>query len=55
MPGRPPQVNAYLAECGDGGWMLVDGGLNTDEAWAALDAGVRVDQRGDGSVWRCTW
>ncbi|HYR08523.1 MAG TPA: MBL fold metallo-hydrolase [Longimicrobium sp.] len=41
MPGRPPQVNAYLARCGDGGWMLVDGGLNTEEAWAALDAGVR--------------
>lgn len=42
MPGRPPQVNAYLAECADGGWMLVDGGLNTDQAWAALDAGVRA-------------
>lgn len=42
MPGRPPQVNAYLARCGDGGWMLVDGGLNTDGAWAALDAGVRA-------------
>ena len=41
MPGRPPQVNAYLVECADGGWMLVDGGLNTDEAWAALEAGVR--------------
>jgi glyoxylase-like metal-dependent hydrolase (beta-lactamase superfamily II) len=40
MPGRPPQVNAYLADCG-GGWMLVDGGLNTDEAWAALHDGVR--------------
>jgi len=42
MPGRPPQVNAYLVEAGDGRWMLVDGGLNTDEAWAALDAGVRA-------------
>lgn len=42
MPGRPPQVNAYLVELGDGGWMLVDGGLNTDEAWAALEAGVRA-------------
>lgn len=41
MPGRPPQVNAYLVDTGDEGWMLVDGGLNTDEAWAALDAGVR--------------
>lgn len=41
MPGRPPQVNAYLVECADGRWMLVDGGLNTDDAWAALEAGVR--------------
>jgi glyoxylase-like metal-dependent hydrolase (beta-lactamase superfamily II) len=41
MPGRPPQVNAFLVAVGGGGWMLVDGGLNTDEAWAALDAGVR--------------
>lgn len=42
MPGRPPQVNAFLAECDGGGWMLVDGGLNTDPAWAALDDGVRA-------------
>ncbi|HEX5871062.1 MAG TPA: MBL fold metallo-hydrolase, partial [Longimicrobium sp.] len=42
MPGRPPQVNAYLVRCADGGWMLVDGGLNTAEAWAALDQGVRA-------------
>ncbi|HVH14049.1 MAG TPA: MBL fold metallo-hydrolase, partial [Longimicrobium sp.] len=40
MPSRPPEVHAYLAELGDGGWMLVDGGLNTDAAWTALEAGV---------------
>ena len=41
MPGRPPRVHAYLAGLDGGRWMLVDGGLNTDEAWSALDAGVR--------------
>lgn len=40
MPSRPPQVHAYLARLPDGGCMLVDGGLNTEDAWAALDAGV---------------
>jgi glyoxylase-like metal-dependent hydrolase (beta-lactamase superfamily II) len=39
MPGRPPEVHAYLAELGRG-WLLVDGGLGTDDAWAALGAGV---------------
>jgi glyoxylase-like metal-dependent hydrolase (beta-lactamase superfamily II) len=41
MPGRPPQVNAYLAALEDGGWLLVDGGIGTEVAWAALAAGVR--------------
>ena len=41
MPGRPPQVHAYLAELPAGRWMLVDGGLGTADAWAALDGGVR--------------
>lgn len=41
MPGRPPQVNAYLAALDGGGWMLVDGGLGTAEAWAALEGAVR--------------
>jgi glyoxylase-like metal-dependent hydrolase (beta-lactamase superfamily II) len=50
MPGRPPQVNAYLVDTGDGGWMLVDGGLNTDEAWAALDGAVRAAAGGWGRV-----
>lgn len=40
MPGRPPQVHAYLAGLADGRWMLVDGGLGTEDAWMALQAGV---------------
>lgn len=40
MPGRPPQVHAYLAELPAARWMLVDGGLGTEDAWAALEAGV---------------
>jgi glyoxylase-like metal-dependent hydrolase (beta-lactamase superfamily II) len=40
MPGRPPEVHAYLATLADGRWMLVDGGLGTEDAWAALEAGV---------------
>jgi glyoxylase-like metal-dependent hydrolase (beta-lactamase superfamily II) len=40
MPGRPPEVHAYLAGLGGGRWMLVDGGLGTDAAWDALGAGV---------------
>jgi glyoxylase-like metal-dependent hydrolase (beta-lactamase superfamily II) len=48
MPGRPPQVNAYLAPLARGRWLLVDGGLGTDEAWAVLDAAVR----GAAGGWR---
>lgn len=40
MPGRPPEVHAYLAEPAPGRFMLVDGGLGTEDAWAALEAGV---------------
>lgn len=40
LPFRPRSVHAYLVEAA-GGWLLVDGGANTGEAWAALDAGVR--------------
>ncbi|HEU4556549.1 MAG TPA: MBL fold metallo-hydrolase [Longimicrobium sp.] len=40
MPGRPPEVHAWLAELADGRWMLVDGGLGTEDAWSALEAGV---------------
>ncbi|HSU15709.1 MBL fold metallo-hydrolase [Longimicrobium sp.] len=49
MPGRPPEVHAYLARL-DAGWMLVDGGLGTEEAWAALEAGVREAAGGWRSV-----
>lgn len=42
MPFRPPEVHAYFVALDGGGWMLVDGGLNTDAAWTALDAGVRA-------------
>ncbi|HEX6042267.1 MBL fold metallo-hydrolase [Longimicrobium sp.] len=42
MPARPPEVHAYLAALDGGGWMLVDGGLNTGAAWSALEAGVRA-------------
>jgi len=48
MPGRPREVHAYLAELPGGGWMLVDGGIGTDEAWAALEAGVRGAAGGVG-------
>jgi glyoxylase-like metal-dependent hydrolase (beta-lactamase superfamily II) len=34
-------VHAYLAELAGGGFLLVDGGIGTEPAWAALDAGVR--------------
>ncbi|HEU0013816.1 MAG TPA: MBL fold metallo-hydrolase [Longimicrobium sp.] len=42
MPGRPREVHAALAELAPGRFLLVDGGLNTPEAWAALEAGVRA-------------
>jgi glyoxylase-like metal-dependent hydrolase (beta-lactamase superfamily II) len=41
MPFPPRQVHAYLAELGGGGFMLVDGGIGTEAAWDALDAGIR--------------
>jgi len=42
MPFRPRSVHAYLVRAPGERWFLVDGGVNTDEAWAALDAGVRA-------------
>jgi len=42
MPFPPRQVHAYLAELAGGGFLLVDGGIGTEPAWAALDAGVRT-------------
>ncbi|HEX8246131.1 MAG TPA: MBL fold metallo-hydrolase, partial [Longimicrobium sp.] len=50
MPGRPPEVHAYLADAGGGRWMLVDGGLGTEDAWAALEAGVARAAGGWGAV-----
>ncbi|HEU0079682.1 MAG TPA: MBL fold metallo-hydrolase [Longimicrobiaceae bacterium] len=41
LPFRPRFVHAYLLRAGEG-WMLVDGGANTAEAWAELDEAVRA-------------
>lgn len=40
LPWRPREVHAYLARL-ENGFMLVDGGADTEAGWAALDAGVR--------------
>lgn len=50
MPGRPPEVHAYLAGLPNGRFLLVDGGLGTDDAWAALEAGVASVAGGWGAV-----
>jgi glyoxylase-like metal-dependent hydrolase (beta-lactamase superfamily II) len=50
MPFPPRQVHAYLAELGGGGFMLVDGGIGTEPAWEALDAGVREAAGGWSAV-----
>jgi glyoxylase-like metal-dependent hydrolase (beta-lactamase superfamily II) len=36
----PREVHAYLVRLQADRWMLVDGGIGTEEAWEALDAGV---------------
>ncbi|HEX8360201.1 MAG TPA: MBL fold metallo-hydrolase [Longimicrobium sp.] len=41
LPFRPREVHAYLVRLEADWWMLVDGGIGTDEAWEALEAGVR--------------
>jgi len=41
LPFRPHEVHAALARLDGDRWMLVDGGLGTDDAWAALDGAVR--------------
>ncbi len=41
LGSRPRDVHAYLLELDAGRFVLVDGGANTEEAWTALDAGVR--------------
>jgi glyoxylase-like metal-dependent hydrolase (beta-lactamase superfamily II) len=40
LPFRPRSVNAFLVPLDDGGSMLVDGGYDSESAWAALAAGV---------------
>jgi glyoxylase-like metal-dependent hydrolase (beta-lactamase superfamily II) len=50
MPFPPRQVHAYLAELAGGGFLLVDGGIGTEPAWAALDAGVRAAAGGWDAV-----
>ncbi|HYJ78737.1 MAG TPA: MBL fold metallo-hydrolase [Longimicrobiaceae bacterium] len=50
LPYRPPRVHAYLAELPRHGFLLVDGGLGTQEAWSALDAGVRAAAGGWDAV-----
>jgi glyoxylase-like metal-dependent hydrolase (beta-lactamase superfamily II) len=40
LPFRPSRVHAYLARSAGGGWMLVDGGLDTPEAWSVLSTAV---------------
>ena len=41
LPFRPRSVHAYLLALDGGRFLLVDGGANTDPAWAALDDAVR--------------
>lgn len=50
LPFRPSEVHAYVAALDDGCLVLVDGGLNTNQAWEALDAGVRAVAGGWPSV-----
>jgi glyoxylase-like metal-dependent hydrolase (beta-lactamase superfamily II) len=41
LPFRPREVHAYLVRLEDDRVVLVDGGVGTTDAWAALDAAVR--------------
>jgi hypothetical protein len=41
MPYRPRSVHAYLVR-GEGGWMLLDGGIDAEAAWRVVDRAVRV-------------
>lgn len=50
LPFRPSEVHAYLVRVEVGRWMLVDGGIGTAEAWAALEAGVAEAAGGWGGV-----
>lgn len=50
LPFRPGEVHAYLVRVEEGRWMLVDGGIGTEQAWAALAAGVAEAAGGWGGV-----
>lgn len=50
LPFRPRTVHAYLLDAGGGRFALVDGGADTDECWAVLDAAVRGVSGGWGAV-----
>jgi glyoxylase-like metal-dependent hydrolase (beta-lactamase superfamily II) len=40
LPSRPRSVNAFLVPLDAGGMMLVDGGIDSDDAWAALSRAI---------------
>lgn len=40
LPFRPRTVHACLIEASPGSWMLVDGGVNSEQAWNTVDAAV---------------
>ncbi len=50
LPFRPRTVHACLAELAPARWMLVDGGVNSDSAWAAVEAAVNQLAGGWGGV-----
>jgi glyoxylase-like metal-dependent hydrolase (beta-lactamase superfamily II) len=50
MPYRPRSVHAYLVEYSPRSWFLLDGGVDSEEAWACLDTGVRTVAGGWGGV-----
>jgi glyoxylase-like metal-dependent hydrolase (beta-lactamase superfamily II) len=41
LPFRPREVHAYLLRGAGGEWVLVDGGMDSEEAWSALGDGIR--------------
>ena len=49
MPYRPRSVHAYLVR-GEGGWMLLDGGIDAEAAWRVVDRAVRELAGGWSSV-----
>lgn len=42
LPFRPRSVHSYLLRDEEGRWVLVDGGVDTPDAWQVLDAAVRA-------------